>query len=651
VDIAMIGRSLALLSGKELVIYSNDGEVCEGAVVGQGIDFSTVGFDTESSIFLANSDIVAFVRPMTTIELQYHSLFQDVQNSVMRACKIVREWITDDDRRRPVCLADRLVERLESKGVQFDLGDIATELSELLAFAASPPIDEKDGSSHGSFWRGIVSQLTSVLSETALDVVVLLSLLAHRGHNGIVSTMLPAFHEVRNRYAPIDYLNDLNALPPPQFFTGGFVMPAVPDQAPRHLARLLDSEKVCQSLREAGADFSILEHFAKATNCQAHYFFASFRLNRVEAAARQIIDEHFPVDRILAHDIVARLFSDKSYALLNEFVRQLPDPTPNVWAYLFLSAIEHGEFESAHDCIERCPDDEKRVDFLRLFIHSAIEKRKLSAIFDHYDSAHLAVAANELMSYSSSTVAVGAMLYHRIGDVPETISALYLLGRTLLRSVSRFNLERAASAFILCLAFSEGSPDVICARSPADSSLVTRRIINRLLLKVEAILAFPDVENWYRKNHNEILLGLLETGNETRTFEFAKVCTVDELSKFCNELVRRPASSDAVLSQILALDKRKWNFRLHSDTFRAFLGTERDPPAWIIDAMVDVSFAQLIILCEEFRRGDIFDEVFTAIEEKGRPISRYFLPLLERARPICGPQGRAAIDRLMTKRY
>jgi hypothetical protein len=255
------------------------------------------------------------------------------------------------------------------------------------------------------------------------------------------------------------------------------------------------------------------------------------------------------------------------------------------------------------------------------------------------------VLTNELLCYSSATLAAAAALHYHTGDISEAIEALYRLGRTLLRSPSRIALERAA-ALVLCLALSEGAPELVCAPSVADGSLVSRKTIAKLLLKIETVLAFPGIENRCRLSHRKLLEALVELPNIERLVEFAKLCEVDELSEFCVSLI---GSSGAALARLLALDKRKWNFKLHLDVLTAFLRQREDPPVWLSDAMMENALAQLIDICSQFRRGDILEDVFAELQCKEEPISRYLTPLLEQARVFCAPKGYAVIDDLAVR--
>jgi hypothetical protein len=165
---------------------------------------------------------IAVVRRMAEIEKLFSGLFQGIPNSILRACKIVREWITDDDRRKPICLVDRLVNRLASQ-------NLADDLDMILTLIPSSPIQVTGPANHGAFWRAIVSQLVFVVCETLLDVVILLSVLAKGSVDPLVSQMLESFQGMMG--APIQYLNSLGKLPTRDFFNGRFIPEEVGETA------------------------------------------------------------------------------------------------------------------------------------------------------------------------------------------------------------------------------------------------------------------------------------------------------------------------------------------------------------------------------------------------------------------------------------
>jgi hypothetical protein len=198
------------------------------------------------------------------------------------------------------------------------------------------------------------------------------------------------------------------------------------------------------------------------------------------------------------------------------------------------------------------------------------------------------------------------------------------------------------------LALSEDNHEIVCVPNVADQSLVSRRSIRKLLIKIETILAFPNVESHYRKNHNEILTGLYELPNEKQVIEFARICSVDEISRFTVKLVRNERPSGGLLAELLELDKRKWNFQLHLNTFREYLKTKYDPPIWLFDAMIENSLPQLIDICCQFNRGDVLEEVFVEVQVRNVRISRYWKPLLEKAKKCCHREVHELIDEIIT---
>jgi hypothetical protein len=341
--------------------------------------------------------------------------------------------------------------------------------------------------------------------------------------------------------------------------------------------------------------------------------------------------------------MAAALHREKRHERLREFVLALPAPAPALWARLFLSAVEHADFDCARACIERCSDERRRVDFLRVFAHTAIARRQLGALFRHCEGA-VAAASNELLCGSVATVAAGALLQYRIGDAAEAAAALYFYARTLLRTVSRLGLQRAAAALVLCLALrADGA-----VRGVADGALVSRKAILRLLRRVEAVLALPDAERKCRGDRPAILRALVENAKWEAVLAFARTCTAEELAALCAEIARG-GTQTGLLARLLDLDKRKWNFALHAAALQGFFGRNCDPPAWLLDRMAEEALPQLIDACCRAKRADVLADVLEAVSEKGASISRYFTPLLEKARAVCTPDVHGVIDRLIAQ--
>jgi len=344
--------------------------------------------------------------------------------------------------------------------------------------------------------------------------------------------------------------------------------------------------------------------------------------------AVQLYENHdFELSDSIGLELIRALRDKKSSPLLVRFFNLLENPTPVICSYLFITALETYDFQTAFTCINKCEDNARVVDFLRLFIITAINKKQLPQIFKFNYNAKLPILMNELLCYSIRTIPVGAMFYYYIGDVHGTLSALYLYGRTLLRTISKENLQKAASAFILYLSISKRGQES-CVRSVADQSLVSRKSIEKLLRRIEILVTFADPAVKFTWPDFDILKFLYDVENFDEIAKFAKICPVNELSKFCIYLINQQTIADHCIEMILGVDKRKWNWKLHEDVLHEFLRQNLVPPVWFIDAMMHHSRPTLIAMANRYARIDILEEVFCEIDEKNEKVSKYLVPLL-----------------------
>jgi hypothetical protein len=628
VDASFSNGRLAVLTGKELIIYSLAASklVFESNVWNVGIEWAAVYCEGDH-ILLANSETLGIVRPTTELEQAVFAVVNDTQNSVLKCCKVLREWILPEDRHNFLKTIDRVVSRIRASGISLPFSEdgVAAELRWL--FEKIPieplPVDRTNGS-NAVFWRAVLGRdILPLIFHTIIEVIVFLRVEDR-------SDFLAQFEAAFRLYEPVLYLVNEKALP--DFFDAP--IDEFANECDRQIGRLLDCDAVCDYL-QASATVPVLQHFAEATKNWPACFIAYVRLGRLHDALRVCAEQQFSLN-------------DSAFVEFFQFLRKgrmSPDPLPFsdglgntssvVISYVFVSALENHNFAAAFECIERCQERERVVDFVRLFVMSAIDCQQLPEVFGFDFGAKLPVVLGEMMCCSVRTVAAAAMLYRHIGDVHGALSALYFYARTQLQTVTKENLERAGSALVLILSIWDCGTES-SVRSVSDRSLVTRRSIVRLLSKVEVLSSFEDPAKKFGLANRDILGSLWEAGKWELMTKFAGICTKDDLADFCVSRVRQPSTMNGGITAVLVCDKRKWNWKLHNDVLHEFLRQRLVPPVWLVDEMSNKAKPSLIALANQYRRLDILEEVFGDLDSKQEKVSRYLIPLLNQTLAVPG---------------
>jgi hypothetical protein len=627
-DVSFSNGRLAVLSGKDLFIYlvGVSGLVFVSQVRNVEIEWASVYMEGER-ILLANSEALGIVRPTTALEQAVFAVVNDTENSVLRCCKVLREWIGPDDSHNFLRIADRVVNRIRASGVSLPFSEerVVAELRSLFEMIPTKPSPVRvTGDSSAVFWRAVLGrEILPLIFQTIIQVIVFLRL---EGRSDFLAEFEAAFRQ----YEPLLYLVNEKALP--DFFTAP--IDTFLYECDRQIGHLLDCGSVCEYL-QTSAQVAVLQHFAEATNRWPACFTAYVRRGRLRDALRVYEERQLSLDDSGILELLRALRGARMSRDLVRFVDGLGNATPVMFSYMFVSALDAHDFLTAFECIKRCGEDERVVDFVRLFVMSAIDCRQLPEVFRFDFGARLSVVLGEMLCYSVRTVAAAAMLYWHIGDVHGALGALYLYARTQLRTVTRGNLERAVSALVLLLSVWDCGTE-LSVRSVSDQSLVTRRSIVRLLTKVEIVLSFANPAKKFGLSNGDILRSLWEAGNWELMTKFASICTSDDLAKFSVFLVGQPSTAYGAIAAVLVCDKRKWNWKLHTEVLREFLRQRLAPPVWLVDELSNKAKPSLIAMANQYRTLDILEDVFGDLDREKEKVSRYLRPLLEQTLAVPG---------------
>lgn len=628
-DFLVCGDKLFVLTKSVVTVHNSDTLVMDAAVAVDE-ECQALGTDSDGNVFLAGRNGVAEIRPLTKIEIGKYRAVSEIDSSVLKCLKVLSEFVHPEEQNEALTNIDKaiqkVVERLKANQVKLELGErVEEELAEIRQWYEGVELpQQRKGRKFQLFWQNTMRKIMDGLYDIAFKVLILLEVKGDMGN-------FEVFKKCFDSIVPLQMLLNAGVVFAGDFFFDYAMGPKFEKNVRQQLALLQDPNQVAEYLIAIG-NYEMLQKFAQVLGLPYYTAMSLFKLGKLDEWIANLEEGKMSIENeATVKEIMKKLCEMKRDDLMLRLVAHIPEINEDQLTLLFLTMIDCGNMDEAYKCLWRLKDDRKVIDFLRILIVHAIDHNQVSKLFSYDFNGKLSMFTNELVCLSTRTLAVGAAYFNYIKDRSEAAASLYLYARSVLRSVSKESLRKAEAALALCCSIVED--EECCIRSVAENSLVDCKTILRLARRVSCLRAFDNPQD-YATQPNKVILAALSKVNADKMITFCKLCSVDELCAFCQTLVyNRDFTS---LGRLLELDKRTWNFALHKTALRAFLQPSQagvngplDPPVWLVDSLKDRAMYDLLLLCKEFHRYDIVQDVFTQLNLANQKLSRYMIPLLE----------------------
>ena len=626
-DFVVVGGHVYVLTKSGVTLHDRVTLETVGAAVIDAGEFGILGVDGEKNVFLGGKKEVAVIRPLAEIELEKYRSLDEIGLSLLRCCKIVREFVKQGEMKEALTttsdeVVERIAARIKAVNIVLDLGEgFRQELETIRQWYEPVELETANrGKRPHLFWQSTMHDILEAMYDVALEVLVLLTV---KGETGRFNE----FKKSLEWMLPLQMLFNGHIVFGSDFFFDFDIGTAFHSNVRRQLALLHDYNKVSDYLIVI-EKYEMLEKFALHVNLPYYIAMTLFKLDKLDEWIDNLEKGKIEMTRESdIKEVMKKLCEKKRVDLMLRLKARIPSIAEDQLSIIFLTMIGAGDMDEAFNCLWMARNDRQLADFMRLLIMYAIEHGQVKKLLAYDFNKKTSMFTNELLCYSVRTLAVGATYYNMIKDRSEAASALYLYARSVLRSCTKDGLRKAEAALALCCSILED--DDCCIRSVSDNSLVEKKTILRLSRRVACLQAFEKPQDFAAQSNKEILEALRNIHSD-KLITFCKLCSMEELSAFCQTLVR--VRDFASLEQVLQLDKRTWNYNLHKTTLRAFLDERTgsyDPPVWIIDKLRECSVYDLLCLCKEYRRYDILEDIFTQLDLRREKLSRYVIPLLK----------------------